>query len=188
MNLGITEQENSTEAKRKVFYIPDIFLVGYGRAQTYQNRCLDCHKEFFCIEDIRQASDLFCDECQESQMEIPSENISSVNYVGNLVGWLAKTVSNYKGRPLKNYKKTYERDRYTCQYCGYNLKNATKFQALHIDHIKPWSSMGGNSLKNLVVSCQECNLIAGERWFDNFDAKKKFILLEKNKRIPCVKE
>ena len=95
--------EKQTLIKRDSYFIPDIYLVGYGRQQTYQN-------------------------------------------------------------------------------CNYNMQNAKKFLPLHIDHIKPWSSQGGNALSNLVVSCQECNLLASNKWFSSFEEKKDYIIFEKKKR------
>ena len=165
--------------KREFYYIPDIYIVGYGRTQTYQNCCLICEDPFFCLQEIRGYQDLFCEACIVDETKLQERNVSKVNYVGNLIGWISKIENPNKKRIHKNYKKVYQRDNYTCQYCGYNLKNAQVFMPLHIDHIKPWSAQGGNSEKNMVVSCQECNLIASDKWFTTFEEKKEFILFEK---------
>lgn len=172
-------EEQPTLLKKQFFYIPNIYLVGYGRAQTYQVSCLLCSTPYFCMNDEKEYSDLFCDSCHENDFKISSENISNINYVGNVIGWLAKIESPKRKRSFKNYKKCYERDKYCCQYCGYNLKDAKKFLPLHIDHIKPWSSQSGNSLNNIVVACQECNLIASDKWFSTFYEKKEYILSKK---------
>jgi len=168
--------------KRDFFYIPDIFIIGVGRMQTYQNCCLNCNDAFFCMQDIRQFTDLFCESCDACESKIPEKNISKINFVGHVVGWKVKVEDAKKVRIHRNYKKCYVRDRYTCQYCGYNLENAKKFLPLHIDHIRPWSTQGGNGLNNLVVSCAECNLLVSDKWFTNFQEKKEFILFEKQKR------
>lgn len=163
--------------KREFYFIPDIYLVGYGRHQTYQICCLKCETGFFCHNTIKDHTDLFCENCQDYELDkYPEKNVSKINFIGNMVGWLVKIESIEKIRSFKNYKKCYIRDKYTCQYCGYNMKNSTKFLPLHIDHIKPWSCQGGNSLNNLVVSCQECNLIASDKWFTNFYEKKEHII------------
>jgi 5-methylcytosine-specific restriction endonuclease McrA len=167
---------------RDFYFIPNIFLVGYGRTQTYQNCCLLCENPFFCMNYIKEHCDLFCDECQKKEFILPEKNKANVNFVGHVVGWLAKTESAEKKRIHRNYKKAYERDRYECQYCGYNLSNAKKYIPLHIDHIKPWSAQGGNSLNNLVVSCADCNLTASDKWFNSFEEKKQYILFEKKKK------
>jgi 5-methylcytosine-specific restriction endonuclease McrA len=168
--------------RQDLFFIPDIYLVGYGRCQTYQVCCLSCEKGFFCMNDVKNFSDLLCDDCQDREITLPERNTSKTNFVGNIVGWLAKIVCTVKIRGSRNYKKCYERDRYTCQYCGYNLKNSPKFLPLHIDHIKPWSAQGGNGLNNLVVSCQECNLIASDKWFTCFEEKKEYIILQRRQK------
>lgn len=170
--------------KKEFYYIPDIYLVGYGRHQTYQICCLKCDQGFFCITEVKNESDLFCEECQSTEIQVPERNIAKTNFIGNIVGWLSKIESPTKKRSFRNYKKCYERDKYTCQYCGYNFKNATKFLPLHIDHIKPWSAQGGNSLNNLVVSCQECNLIASDKWFTSFAEKREHIIeRRRNKKL-----
>lgn len=46
-----------------------------------------------------------------------------------------------------------KRDSFTCQYCGKMPPDTI----LHIDHIKPVSKGGDNSILNLITSCQECN-------------------------------
>lgn len=168
--------------KREFYYIPDIFLVGYGRMQTYQNCCLKCNDPFFCMMEFKEIQDLFCERCSTDEGNLPERNISKINFVGNVVGWLAKIENPSKKRNTRNYSNCYKRDRYTCQYCGYNLENAKKFLPLHIDHIRPWSSSGGNGLTNLVVSCSECNLLVNDKWFNNFEEKKEFILFEKQKK------
>ena len=47
-----------------------------------------------------------------------------------------------------------KRDKFTCQYCGKQSPDVV----LHLDHIKPVSKGGKNTLLNLVTSCVDCNL------------------------------
>lgn len=54
----------------------------------------------------------------------------------------------------------FERNNYTCQYCGRTPSDGVK---LHVDHIHPVSQGGSNDLENLATSCQECNLGKGNR-------------------------
>ena len=85
---------------------------------------------------------------------------------------------------LKCGKLTFSLDKYTCQYCGYNLEEYTEFRALHIDHIKPWSAGGSNKMNNLSVSCSKCNLTLSDKWFNTFEEKKAYLLnINENKRI-----
>lgn len=175
----ILEQET---VKRDFYFIPDIFLVGYGRTQIFQHCCLMCESPFFCIKNIKEQVDLFCDDCEYADFKLPERNLSNVNFIGNIVGWMMKSEDPKQIRFRANYKKVFLRDNFTCRYCEYNMKNASVFIPLHIDHIKPWSAQGGNSLNNLVVSCGDCNHIATNKWFKDFEEKKEFILFEKQKK------
>lgn len=179
LSIKLASEESRKAVFREIFFIPNIYLVGYGRHQTFQHCCLTCERAFFCHATIKETVDIFCDKCNATDHPIPERNLSKINYFGNVVGWLNKVEAPSKQRNRKNYKKVYERDRYTCQYCGYNLQYAKEFLPLHIDHLKPWSAQGGNSLNNLCVACQECNLIASDKWFHSFEEKKEFILWEK---------
>lgn len=58
-----------------------------------------------------------------------------------------------KQRVRLSRKNIYERDNYTCQYCG----DTPKIKDLNIDHIVPRSKGGRNSWTNLVCSCIRCN-------------------------------
>lgn len=49
----------------------------------------------------------------------------------------------------------FQRDNFTCQYCGKTRKNGTR---LEIDHIIPKSKGGKDTVDNLITSCSECNL------------------------------
>lgn len=48
----------------------------------------------------------------------------------------------------------FKRDRFTCQYCGKQSPDVV----LHVDHIKPVSLGGKNTITNLITACQDCNL------------------------------
>lgn len=48
-------------------------------------------------------------------------------------------------------KQVFERDNYTCQYCG---EIGGKLEA---DHIIPFSKGGSDELENLITSCRKCN-------------------------------
>jgi 5-methylcytosine-specific restriction endonuclease McrA len=51
------------------------------------------------------------------------------------------------------------RDNFTCSYCGYQGIQAE----LTLDHVIPRSKGGGNSFKNIVTACKECNLKKGNK-------------------------
>jgi len=60
----------------------------------------------------------------------------------------------YKKRRLKLRFEIFERDNFTCQYCGRKAPNVV----LNIDHIYPKSKGGLNKKNNYRTSCSECNI------------------------------
>ena len=66
-------------------------------------------------------------------------------------------LSGYNGIPCRklvlNRKNLFERDHYTCQYCGKRMKS----ELLTIDHVIPRSRGGKNTWENLVLACIGCN-------------------------------
>lgn len=54
----------------------------------------------------------------------------------------------------------FERDNYTCGYCG---KYCGKKKIRTIDHKLPKSRGGTDSLDNLVTACKRCNVQKGDR-------------------------
>lgn len=53
-----------------------------------------------------------------------------------------------------------ERDDYVCQLCGGDVEPVD----LHLDHIRPWSKGGSNTLSNLQVTHALCNIRKGARY------------------------
>lgn len=66
-------------------------------------------------------------------------------------------LSSFDKLPNKEVKFTrqnvFERDRFTCQYCGV----AFDHQSLNIDHVIPRDKGGRNTWENVVCSCIPCN-------------------------------
>jgi hypothetical protein len=58
---------------------------------------------------------------------------------------------DYKRMDEKIRHRVFERDNYTCRYCG------SKEGPLHADHVYPWSKGGETSIENLVTACRSCN-------------------------------
>lgn len=67
--------------------------------------------------------------------------------------WRSGGVSRKPLPPRIRYE-VFERDGYTCQYCGAKAPDVT----LHVDHIVPVSDGGTDDLSNLVTACEYCNL------------------------------
>ena len=53
----------------------------------------------------------------------------------------------------------FERDNYTCQYCGRSYEEAD----LEIEHIIPISKGGNNDIRNLATACRACNRAKGTK-------------------------
>jgi len=75
--------------------------------------------------------------------------LSKINYL-----LYSLRISKRPSRKLNSYQ-VFKRDNFTCQYCGKSVKDGVR---LHVDHIIPLVKGGDNSNKNLITSCQKCNL------------------------------
>lgn len=53
----------------------------------------------------------------------------------------------------------YERDKYTCQYCGRRPPEIV----LQLDHVYPVKLGGQNKIDNLLTACRDCNIGKGAR-------------------------
>jgi len=69
-------------------------------------------------------------------------------------------------------KTIFERDNYTCKYCG------IRGGKLEVDHIIPISSGGTDDPNNLITSCRRCNRQKGGKSIDEFENWKKSETLE----------
>jgi len=69
--------------------------------------------------------------------------------------------------PQRIRKNVLIRDNYTCRYCG--------DYAGGIDHVVPLSLISDHHPDNLVACCSRCNSTAGNKLFDSFQEKLKFI-------------
>ena len=67
-----------------------------------------------------------------------------------------------------------------CFYCGKELKHGD----IHVDHFIPWSFIKDDSLWNLVLSCQQCNLKKSDKLTPNIFVdnliQRNHVILEKN--------
>ncbi|HQY30830.1 MAG TPA: HNH endonuclease, partial [Thermomicrobiales bacterium] len=81
----------------------------------------------------------------------------------------------------------FQRDGFTCQYCGRKPPEVT----LHVDHKVPVAKGGSNHSDNLVSSCVECNLGKGvtqldvepaSQWLDEQERRRKNAELKELRR------
>ena len=82
-----------------------------------------------------------------------------------------------------------KRDSFTCQYCGKQPPDTV----LHLDHIKPVSKGGKNTILNLVTSCVDCNLGKSDVELSDDSAIKKQqsqlkLLAEKKAQVSMMVE
>jgi 5-methylcytosine-specific restriction endonuclease McrA len=75
--------------------------------------------------------------------------------VARLSGWLSHTRTDIKFSRAT----IYQRDRYTCQYCG--ARPGAK--GLNYDHVVPRCRGGETTFENIVCSCHACNLRKGSK-------------------------
>lgn len=73
---------------------------------------------------------------------------------------------------VKTRFEIFERDNFTCQYCGKTPPEVI----LHVDHIHPKSKGGLDDVINLITSCRDCNL------------GKKAKILKNPKRVVNIKK
>jgi 5-methylcytosine-specific restriction endonuclease McrA len=69
------------------------------------------------------------------------------------------------------------RDDYRCVYCGTNT-------SLTLDHVVPWIQGGDHDARNLVVACQTCNSIAGDRLFRVFSERITYVQARRAQLTP----
>ena len=74
---------------------------------------------------------------------------------------------------ILNRKNIFQRDNYTCQYCGKSSGSLT------VDHIIPKERGGIDDWKNLVTACLSCNLKKG-----NHSPESVGLKLQKNPHRP----
>ena len=67
-------------------------------------------------------------------------------------------MSTLSGTALGDYgHPVFQRDGFTCVYCGFDGNGFSQWRQLTVDHLKPKSQGGADSSENLVTSCNFCN-------------------------------
>lgn len=73
----------------------------------------------------------------------------------------------------------FKRDSFTCQYCGKQAPDVV----LEIDHMKPVSDGGDNSIINLITSCWDCNRGKSDRLISD-----KSIIIKQKEQLNQLNE
>ena len=81
----------------------------------------------------------------------------------------------------------YLRDRFTCQACGTDLRDAMAC-CITLDHLEPRSEGGGNEGSNLVTLCWECNTSRGVRPWREFYPGGAIVRIERVRFEPLNEE
>ncbi|MEM9399071.1 MAG: HNH endonuclease [Verrucomicrobiota bacterium] len=102
------------------------------------------------------------------EWQIASENPSLDGEITNTVNFKIKVphiivLMVFDRLPRKEVKLTrnnvFERDNYTCQYCGKKMDK----KHLNIDHVIPRDKNGKTTWENVVTSCIPCNTRKGNK-------------------------
>lgn len=114
---------------------------------------------------LKQFGQRKCLLCKEI-FPLNNDNFFKNNSKGSSgLDWFCKPCHLIKNR--KYAKHTVLKDRFnflkkynfTCQYCGRKAPEVV----FHVDHILPSSKGGTNSLTNLILSCDDCNIGKGNK-------------------------
>jgi 5-methylcytosine-specific restriction endonuclease McrA len=99
-----------------------------------------------------------CKQCGQSFLKVSGKSIYCIECT-----YKRKKQKESNRRPEKEglaptlrlrFKILY-RDHFTCQYCG---RNPTEDNVkLEVDHVKPISNGGLDSMDNLITACRDCN-------------------------------
>ncbi len=70
-----------------------------------------------------------------------------------------------------------ERDRFRCRYCGLDgLSSFENSLVMSVDFVLPRARKGKKEDGNLVAACRPCNLLKGNRVFNDFEEAKEYVL------------
>lgn len=82
----------------------------------------------------------------------------------------------------KDERDVYQRDRWTCVYCGFDGRSFDSWMQLTLDHVMPQHLATNHSKENLVACCTACNSITSRMKFKAEDSRET-IIKAKRKRV-----
>ncbi len=71
--------------------------------------------------------------------------------------------------------KVFQRDNYTCQYCGFDGRSFDGWLFLSVDHVVRVADGGANEPSNLITACRACNDFINRTTASGLDEKKRGI-------------
>lgn len=133
-------------------------VTQYGDTFLVKIKCHECGAELFI-----PYGKYYCPECgmDAEHFYLDLENVKFKCVVGSI---------RQKRFPKRLIHRMFLSQDGACAYCDEDL------ESYHIEHIIPLICGGSNNIDNLVLSCPQCNLKAGKKYFKSFLEKKKYIL------------
>ena len=125
-------------------------LLEYSPTQEF----IDFNPDFPSRNAYRRQFGTFSEAMIEAGLPLCPQGAANPNHPKNPNHPLYKTPKKQAAPSLKLRFKIFNRDNFTCQYCGRTIKDGIK---LEIDHILPVSKDGKTTSKNLITSCFDCN-------------------------------
>lgn len=163
--------------------------VSYGSTRAIKNICQFCGKEFFGETDMTCVinEEVFCDDCLADEPYLDCFVETAQNSILEVRDFAQGNTSKMKRGNLRIAEKVKREANYTCSYCEYSpLVFVGQGVQIHADHVIPFAWGGVDCEENLVSSCADCNQIASSSVFEDFKAKKEYILdVRKRKKMPC---
>lgn len=111
-----------------------------------------------------------------------ADNVEVEMFKQDPTGKVIKTIYRKSQRQIDSVIqwRVFQRDKYTCLYCGRTGIPLT------VDHILLWEKGGPTTIKNLVSACRACNKDRGnmeyDEWIESAIYKKKSINLNKEQQ------
>lgn len=111
-------------------------------------------------------------EMSELKKELEESNIEFINTPSTVVcvPRIIKLLDHYNRSPFRvrlSRRNLFERDNYTCLYCGGKFSS----KDLTIDHVIPRAQGGGTTWKNVATACFKCNSSKGSKTPKQADMK-----------------
>jgi len=130
--------------------------------RNYQEKvCLDCGKKF----KPTTSNQRYCGGIKEKKgCSFQRRKLYEKRYKRTPIGmkiamdYRRRTRFAKEGKRLKFRFQIFQKDNFTCQYCGRKAPNVE----LQIDHKYPKSKGGKDEIENYITACSECNLGKGD--------------------------
>ena len=105
--------------------------------------------------------DSVCERCGK----VYKKTMTYQRYCGSNKKRLGCSLIMSKGgkKRLRLRFRVFQRNGFTCQYCGRKAPDVV----LHVDHKFPHSKGGNYSLNNLITACGDCNIGKGDLLLEN---------------------